>query len=252
LESKDGVSFNSYEGMHPLSGPRRATSSSDDSYTTRQSKNGSSVRRNFTNCHCPLMKTAVLIALLTAYTHPHLFYAVMVMIAALTVMVMTNPDWQQKSVFNSYGLLKSQNKDSQCNMYFNNEEYLHTWYWRNVTSEECDNPCDDFYVSLSAHKQAQFKHYMDNPDLQHMNFRDSGLSKQERTQAFSTPSTPGTSSSQNTKQHSNCTAPTPAYHSSEDTEPKTNTCSRKYILYQVGEFGYGHLVDVPPPMEKSS
>jgi hypothetical protein len=65
-----------------------------------------------------------------------------------------------------------------------------------MTSEECDKPFDEFYLSLSAHEQAQFKQYTDNPELQHnMNFRDIGLPKQERTQAFSTTPTPRTSSS---------------------------------------------------------
>jgi hypothetical protein len=103
-------------------------------------------------------------------------------------------------------------------MSFNNNEDLHTWYWSNITPEECDTPHDYFYLSLSAHVQAQFNHQMDNPELQYMTVCDGGLPKQECTQSVSNSPTPIPSRSQETKHHSNCIAPAINYHSSAETE----------------------------------
>jgi hypothetical protein len=56
----------------------------------------------------------------------------------------SNNEWPQPPVFNAHTPLKAQKKANQCNVSFNNDEDLHTWYWSNVTSEECDKPLDDF------------------------------------------------------------------------------------------------------------
>jgi hypothetical protein len=114
-----------------------------------------------------------------------------------------------------------------------------------VAPEELDEPLDDFYLSLSAHEQAQFKNQLDNSELKYMNVSDIGLPMQEYTQAFSNPPTPSTPRSQDTKHHNKCTAPTIKCPSSADTEPIINTTSSKSLFRSVDFKYFYHHVEFP-------
>jgi hypothetical protein len=64
------------------------------------------------------------------------------------------------------------------------------------------------FTGLQAYAETN-RHYMDNTELQHINLCDTRLSKQESNHAFSTPPTPSTASTQETKHFSNCITPSP-------------------------------------------
>jgi hypothetical protein len=114
LEFSSIVSFDSREGIPPLSKPRRDGSSSDDSFTTCQIKNNCSVEIIIYQL---LLSTKEDSIVESVGPPPSLLSCYDGDISTVSDCYdWSNPEWPQPPAFNTHSLLKAQQKTTQCNI----------------------------------------------------------------------------------------------------------------------------------------
>jgi hypothetical protein len=154
------------------------------------------LRASYINCQWKFMKTAVS----RAWIYLHLFYDVST--ASLSVMDMTGPNL---TVHNHNPLIRSVSQSPKPR--FLSATRLSTMM-KNITPRTELNNMPSFLMTSNIFRD-------------HMNFRDIGMPKHERTQAFRDCFTPRTTRSQDTHHHNHWAVPPLNCHSTCETAPKS-------------------------------